>query len=169
MKTENFNRLALQLKRQEGIKRTLYKCPAGYQTIGVGRNVETKGLSQAEFESIFGCRDRMGRSDVDWLTDIRLSDDAIDMMLNNDIREFAAKVNDVVDIQKCGEVRFCALVNMAFNLGFMGMLAFKNMLRSFNAGHYTEAADHALDSRWAKQVGARSMEIATIIEEGKWL
>ena len=37
-----------QLIRHEGLRLTVYDCPAGYKTIGVGRNLEGKGVTEEE-------------------------------------------------------------------------------------------------------------------------
>ena len=37
-----------QLIRHEGLRLTVYDCPAGYKTIGVGRNIEQKGITESE-------------------------------------------------------------------------------------------------------------------------
>ena len=49
---------------------------------------------------------------------------------------------------------------MAFNMGVGGFLAFRQMLRAI------EAAREALDSRWARQVGARAARIADMLTTG---
>jgi GH24 family phage-related lysozyme (muramidase) len=39
------SKLVAQLKRHEGVKKFCYLCPAGFETIGVGRNIsENNGL-----------------------------------------------------------------------------------------------------------------------------
>ena len=44
------NREALieELKRDEGVVFTLYKCSAGKNTIGVGRNLDDRGITEDE-------------------------------------------------------------------------------------------------------------------------
>ena len=44
------NREALieELKRDEGVVLTLYKCSAGKNTIGVGRNIDDRGITEDE-------------------------------------------------------------------------------------------------------------------------
>ena len=38
------------LKRHEGVKSHVYKCSAGYESIGVGRNISKTGLGLSEDE-----------------------------------------------------------------------------------------------------------------------
>ena len=42
-----------QLILHEGLRREVYKCPAGYWTVGVGRNLEGKPLRTEDEEYIF--------------------------------------------------------------------------------------------------------------------
>lgn len=57
-----------------------------------------------------------------------------------------------------------ALSNMAYQLGVHGVLGFPNMLRALREGKRAEAADHALDSEWARtQTPARALRVAELI------
>ena len=46
----NIDQLKRDLARHEGVEHTVYSCPAGKQTIGVGRNLEDVGLSDSEID-----------------------------------------------------------------------------------------------------------------------
>jgi len=59
-----------------------------------------------------------------------------------------------------------AVLEMAFNMGVGGLLTFKNMLSALRSGDYERAADEALNSRWAQQVGHRANNIAERIRQG---
>ena len=50
------NRVQLieELKRDEGVVLTLYKCSAGKNTIGVGRNVDDRGITEDESDYLLG-------------------------------------------------------------------------------------------------------------------
>jgi lysozyme len=58
------------------------------------------------------------------------------------------------------------LVNMVFNLGLVGLLAFHNTLSFMRAGEYAKAAAGMLDSAWAHQVGARAQRLARQMATG---
>lgn len=66
------------------------------------------------------------------------------------------------------EVRFGALLNMAFNLGVEGLLEFTHFLGFLQAGNWQAAAAAMLDSLWAKQVGDRAKRLAVQIQSGVW-
>ena len=52
------------------------------------------------------------------------------------------------------------LLSMAFNLGGPRLQGFQKMRAAIRKGDFAQAADEALDSKWAKQVGRRADEIA---------
>lgn len=56
------------------------------------------------------------------------------------------------------------LINMAFNLGVVGLLKFKNSLAFLKAKDYQKAAHNLTLSLWYKQVGQRARELVTRIE-----
>ena len=56
---------------------------------------------------------------------------------------------------------------MAFNIGFHGLLQFRNMLSSIQSGDLDKAADHLLDSLYARQVPRRAWRLSNILRSGK--
>ena len=44
------SKLVEMIKRHEGVKSKVYMCSAGYETIGVGRNVSESGLGLSDDE-----------------------------------------------------------------------------------------------------------------------
>ncbi|KDC51949.1 hypothetical protein TW82_08980 [Pseudoalteromonas fuliginea] len=125
--------LKAQLLRYEGLSLKPYRCTEGKLTIGIGRNLEDKGLSL----------------------------DEVDYLLNNDINNVIAQVAVHIRVFKLlNETKKIILLDMAFNLGVAGLCKFKNMLRALEDKNYPLAAAEMLDSRWAKQVGVRADELA---------
>ena len=122
-----------QLIRHEGLRLTVYDCPAGYKTIGVGRNIEQKGIT--EDEALY--------------------------LLGNDIEYFTEQLEEnLIGFQELSENKKAVLVNMAFNLGVNGLLKFKNMLAAITEERWEDASAEMLNSRWADQVGNRAIELA---------
>jgi len=56
-------------------------------------------------------------------------------------------------------------MNMCF-MGIQKLLKFKKMLAAAEAGDYDKAADEILDSKYAKQVGARATRLAQMMRTG---
>ena len=126
------------LKRDEGVRNYPYTDTEGILTIGVGRNLEDRGLS----------------------------DDEIDVLLTNDLKWVIHDLDRNLPWWRdmpSGKQR--ALANMAFNLGYPRLSGFRKMLAALEAGDWNGAAAEALDSRWARQVGDRAHRIATLMKE----
>ena len=133
-------RLFQQLRLHEGVEQFPYRCTAGYLTIGVGRNIEERGLS----------------------------DDEIDFMLDNDISIVINELGDSYDwFFDLSEVRQRVIADMVFNLGLPRFSKFKNMIAALEDGDYEEAANQMMDSRWAEQVGLRASRLAEMMETGE--
>jgi len=129
------------ITRHEGRRTHPYTDTVGNLTIGVGRN----------------------------LTDRGLSGDEIDYLLANDIAIADAVCTDLFGwrvFRNASKPRQYALISMAFNMGGPRLAGFANMIAAVRAGDWNRAADEALDSRWARQVGTRATEIAAMLREG---
>jgi len=60
------------------------------------------------------------------------------------------------------------LVNMAFQLGVVGLLQFKDTLTNVREGNYSGAAAAMLLSKWREQTPDRAKRLATQMETGVW-
>ena len=102
------NRIKAQLVRHEGLRLKPYRCTAGKLTIGIGRNLDDRGISQKEAYA----------------------------MLERDIMDFEQQLLDEIPETYSGidEVRQSVILNMCFNLGMKGLLGFKNTLAFIGAG-----------------------------------
>jgi lysozyme len=136
------SKLSDQLRIHEGVRKHVYLCSAGYETIGVGRNIAESGLG--------------------------LSDDEIDYLLENDIQRCYRELLVFPWFIDLEPVRQDAMVNLCFNLGITTLKKFSNALASMEAGAYSDAAEHFLDSRWASQVGNRAQEVAHMIRTAEY-
>lgn len=129
-----------QLRLHEGERLKPYRCTAGKLTIGVGRNLDDRGISSEESA----------------------------MLLANDIgNEERELLRALPWVARLDEVRQRVLLDMSFNLGLVGLLAFKRTLAAIEAGEYQQAATMMLDSKWAKQVGQRAERLSRMMATGK--
>ena len=135
----NLDLLKQELKIDEGIRNKPYADTVGKTTIGVGRN----------------------------LTDVGLSNEEVDYLLNNDINKASKQLFEALPwVVNLSDARQRALVNMAFNLGIKGLLGFINTLNLIQNGKYEEASEAMLKSKWASQVGVRAKRLSLMIKEG---
>lgn len=62
------------------------------------------------------------------------------------------------------DLRYRAVLNMAYNVGVTGLLKFTHMLAALQKADYATAAREIRNSRWPQQVGARAERVAKLIE-----
>lgn len=152
----DLNEAVQRLCLHEGIRLQPYRCPAGYLTIGVGRNLEVNPPTAEEIKVIGDYKSGITKN-------------AAFFLLRNDIKRVEAECADRIPFWKqLSDERHYALVDMAFNLGIAGLLKFKKMLSYMGVGNYTQAATECLASKYAKDVGERALRIARLIEKGVW-
>ncbi len=141
----NWNLLEEDLIRDEGLYLHVYKCPAGYPTIGVGHmlldheHMEIISLTEAG---------RLLRIDI------------------NEAVKGIEKVFGMHCMDAWTEPRQRALVNMMFNLGQSRFSGFKKMIAAIRREDWHEAARQCLDSAYARQVGMRAKRIAEALRRG---
>jgi lysozyme len=137
-------KLLEMLKRHEGVKSHVYLCSAGYETIGVGRNISKSGMG--------------------------LSDDEVDYLLENDIvrviKELSSEYPWFKDLD---DVRKDAMIDISFNLGATRLRGFKRALAAMEVADYKMAAKEFLDSKWSRDVKGRATELCYMIEMGSYL
>jgi lysozyme len=132
----NIEKVKDTLTRHEGLRLDLYQCSMGANTIGVGHNLDAKGISEA-------------------VAALLLEEDIQDAVadLEKNIRGFRELPTMVQE----------ALVNLCFNMGIPRLLQFKKTLSLIQEGKYSKAANELLDSRYASQVGYRALDVAQMI------
>jgi lysozyme len=127
------------LVQHESYRQFPYSDTTGHLTIGIGRNLTDRGVSTTEAFAL----------------------------LDEDIVYFTSKLNHYLPFfADLSENRQIALVDMCFNLGVQGFLAFEEMIAALKAGDYEKAADEMLNSKWSEQVGERATCLAAIIRTG---
>ncbi len=133
--------ITADLKRDEGFVSHAYQDSENYWTIGYGRLIDERlggGITDAEAE----------------------------FLLEHDIAESRADLDRALPWWRAlSEPSRRGLVNMCFNLGLPRLLTFKRMLAALEAGDGGLAADEALDSKWAGQVGDRAKRIAALYRD----
>lgn len=126
------------IKKHEGLRLKPYHCTAGKLTIGYGRNLDDRGISEEE----------------------------ADRLLHNDILLCSLQLDrDLPWWKHHPENVQMVLMDMCFNLGIAGLLEFKRTLGYIRDQKYSAAAVAMLQSKWASQVGARAKELSVLIQD----
>ena len=112
----------------------------GILTIGVGYNLQERGLPP----------------------------DIVELLFDRALTEAIQQCIDHIDgFRVLDEVRQHVLVNMCFNLGLTRLKKFEKMFAAIERRDWNAAAAEMLDSRWAKQVGSRAVELARMMRTGE--
>ena len=125
--------------KHEAKRKKPYLCTANKTTIGIGRNLDDKGLSDNEIELLF-------------LNDYKDAVKTCSILFSN---------FSTIDLK-----RQAALIDMAFNLGHTRFRKFKKLINAVEYYKWSEAAIEAKDSDWYHQVGERGVRIVSILETG---
>tara|TARA_R110000824_G_scaffold10742_1_gene46989 strand:+ start:152 stop:658 length:507 start_codon:yes stop_codon:yes gene_type:complete len=143
------DKLIEQLKRHEGVKHFPYRDSVGVLTIGCGRNISTSKKHKG----------------------IGLSISEIEFLLENDIvrtiKELAGEYPWFNDLEE--GARRDAIINMHFNLGRVRFASFKMALYHMEKGRHQDASSEFLNSKWAKQVKGRALEITDMISTNTYV
>jgi lysozyme len=128
------------LIRHEGERLKPYVDTAGKLTIGVGHNLTDRGIPK----------------------------EVSRMLLASDIADAASDAMKFPWYPGLCEARRAVILSMLFNLGLERFRGFVQFISAMIAADYTQARVEMLDSQWARQVGNRAVELATMMETGEW-
>jgi lysozyme len=141
------------IAKHEGRKRKPYKCPAGYNTIGVGWNMDANPLPPDIKKQL----DQYGQID----------DEMVDRLLNISIRHTLADCQVIFpSYNTFSDARRMALADFVFNLGFKGAKRFVKAVKYINAEKWPEVAQEMRNSDWYRQVPNRAKEVVSMVEQG---
>ena len=135
----DYMRLIAQLRKHEGVEHKPYTDTVGKLTIGVGRNLDDRGLSDHE----------------------------IDFLLQNDIQLVEEELDQWWSHwRSLNQTRQLVVADMMFNMGRPRLSQFKMFLAALQAGDYEMASTEMLDSKWASQVKGRATTLADMMSTG---
>lgn len=157
-----YNRQALidQLILHEGMVLEVYQDHLGIDTIGVGRNLEDRGITDGELAFM-----NMLRAEI---YEQGITEAHARFLLSNDIDIVEEELRNAHEcIERLDDVRIRILLDMAFNMGVPRLCKFKNMWAGIHDGDYVRASAEMLDSRWATQVGRRATRLSEAMKTGE--
>jgi len=156
-----------QLILHEGLRLEVYKCPADYWTIGVGRNLEGKPLTAGEQQYIFGCSGLTTEQVISILRQRGISQDEALFLLANDIDDAVADLDRFDWFEGLDPIRKKVLIDMRYNLGPTRFRQFKRMMVALAGRDYQVASWEMQDSQWYHQVGNRSKRLVEMMASGE--
>ena len=131
--------LRQQLILHEGLRLKPYTDTVGKLTIGVGRNLSDRGITDAEAR----------------------------YLLDNDINTAIGDLLELTWFPDLDPIRQRVFVDLCFNLGITRLRLFTKMLDAAERKDWPNAAAELLTSRYAQQVGQRAQTLATMLITGR--
>lgn len=136
------SKLTELLIKHEGKMNFPYEDTTGHISIGVGRNLTDRGLSDSE----------------------------ILMLLSNDLAISVTELTEAFSwFADLNEARQDALISMHYNLGMPKLLKFRKTLELLEQGMFEAAALEMLDSKWANQIGQRAKDLSKMLSTGEYI
>jgi lysozyme len=136
----DYKRLQDTLIRHEAMRLKLYKCSEGKNTIGVGHNIDDKGITEKQ---------------------------AL-MILDDDIKESEEHLRKFSWFEGLSDVRQEVVLNLHFNVGHTSFLGFKKMIWALENGDYLSAGEEMKDSKWYNQVGIRAKQLVEAMQSNSF-
>ena len=146
----------------EGLRLQVYKDTLGIDTIGIGRNLEDRGITKEELADL-------DIPTIEHVYEYGITEADAVYLATNDVQiveEELVRAHPCVD--RLDSVRQLILIDMAFNMGVPRLCKFKKMWAAVHDEDYPTAAKEMLDSRWAKQVKGRATKLANAMHNGEF-
>jgi len=124
-----------KVKSEEGFEADMYTCPGGYLTIGYGINLESTPIPKYIAE----------------------------LWLKHELERREEALLALPWYQGLNDDRRVAIQDMAYNLGFSGLMKFKRMISAIYQKNYRLAATEMLNSKYARDVPNRANRNAEIM------
>ena len=154
--------LMQKLVAHEGMRLDVYKDTLGINTIGIGRNLDDRGITKDEL-------DWMDYPSIEYVYSDGITEADAIYLAQNDVQIVE---EELVRAHPCVEeldaVRQLVLVDMAFNLGVPRLSKFKKMWAAIHENKFDVAAKEMLDSRCANQVKSRATKLAHAMHHGEF-
>lgn len=150
-----------ELIKHEGLRLTVYQDTLGIDTIGIGRNLQDRGISKEELAEL-------DIPTIEHIYEYGITEADAMVLAENDVQiveEELVRAHPCVD--RLDSVRQLVLIDMAFNMGVPRLCKFFKMWAAIHENKFDVAAKEMLDSRWAIQVKSRSTKLAHAMHTGE--
>lgn len=134
----NYTKLREVITDHEGIKYKPYKCTAGKLTIGIGHNLDDRGVSPA----------------------------VVDLMYEEDVTEVMTDLKIIfTNFDDLPENIQIVLADMRFQFGAGGFRKFKKMITAVKQSNWPEMIIQMKDSDWYKQTTNRANDLISMVRK----
>lgn len=145
------------IKEAEGFKGIEYVCPAGFRTIGYGRNLDKNPLNSNDHLKCFRTHD--GK--------LSISESTANEWLTSEILKIVKECEGKEWFEYIGFERKGVVIDLIYNLGLAKWNTFKKCQAALSNNDFGVASLELEDSKWFKQVGLRGLRNVEIIKFGE--
>ncbi|MDE0316523.1 MAG: hypothetical protein OXM61_16680 [Candidatus Poribacteria bacterium] len=181
----SLSRISDLIIKEEGVRAKPYTDSRGIVTIGIGRSLQTNGISITELfaivdnpdlryimenASIANSRIRIDSIDVaNQIFSDPLDEHDLDLLLVDDLKNVMMEARQVFGVEiwrSIDPVRQEAILDMLFNLGLPTFKTFENFIAAVKNRDWHTAANSVLLSRAARQNYNRYRHISHVLDTG---
>lgn len=140
-----------ELCDEEGLKLSVYRCPSGHLTVGVGHNL-----------AVEPCKEILGKTLK--YGDVITRAQALSLFeydIERILKDLTRRIPWFLDLSG---PRQYVVISLSFNMGVPGFMKFKNALRHLHSGNILKTCEELKSSRWYHQVGKRGPKLIKIME-----
>jgi lysozyme len=147
-----YERVKEKLISEEGYSEEIYKCTQGFNTVGVGHNLDANPLPMHVLKLLFENKRAV----------------ALDELFKYDIQKVIHQLDRAFPWWRKKEDNIkIFLIDFVFNVGIGTAKQFKNTMRYIEQGRYKKASKGLMNSLYARQVPNRAKRNAKLIREAK--
>ena len=132
------------LEFEEGFREKPYIDSLGYPTVAIGKRIGPKGAS------------------ID-LYQFKVSKLMAALWLEEEVAHTVRVANAQEWFKPLSDDRKVVVLSMIYQMGLVGVLKFKNMIKALESRNWKEAEKQALDSLWARQTPERALRHAKVL------
>jgi lysozyme len=125
-----------QLKVDEGLRLKMYRCPANFNTVGYGFNLDANPITEEIAEALLEIK----------------------------VKDTVSEVSKYPYWNSLNGDRKAVLINLCYCVGPSGFSRFKRMHAALEISDWEQAAVEILDSAFASQTGDRAKRLATAMK-----
>jgi lysozyme len=178
MHTFNLIKLKAELNRDEGRRAKPYKDSEGIWTVGIGWNLQARGLPPGAY-FLLPNGDKTGPRE--WLSPVEciaqaeqgftLTEESIDKLFDLSVADAEADARVLFpSFESLSDARQRVLVNMAFNMGRQRLGGFRRMRAAIDRGDFDGACAEMIDSDWWREFerlgSKRARRLVAMMREG---
>jgi lysozyme len=90
-----------------------------------------------------------------------------EFLLKSELEKLNVQLSFHKVYKELDDIAKAVILDMAYNMGYAGIMTFKKMWIALEQKDYKEASKEMLDSKWAKQVPHRAIKLSEIMKKGE--